>query len=248
MLSISALYLLTVAVGCQPSAPVAPPPPEPPPVGVVSDVAAARAEVAEGKALAIVSGPLGMVAVGRGKPGMLGKPAESPAALSTWLADKDPPTRLLLLDPSWEPDSADALCGTARTRAGSDIPCERGPADLMDDPEAPLIAEVLGRQVHAQGELTPEQRDAATAVAAAGQPALVGCYAAAREERPGVAGRLVLEVAVGPEGEVTATAVDRGWGQESFELCIQEIAKGWRFPMAADKTLLAFPVMFGLTP
>jgi len=179
---------------------------------------------------------------------MLGKPAEAPAALSTWLADKDPPTRLLLLEPSWEASSADALCGAARAQVGSDIPCELGPVDLMDDPEATLFADVLGRQVHAQGDLTPKQRDAATAVATANRAALIDCYAAAREERPGVAGRLVLEVAVGPEGEVTETAVDRGWGQESFETCIQEVAKGWKFQMAADKTLLAFPVMFGLTP
>jgi len=249
------VYLLVTLTACRDEVPKPPPPapeavPEAPaPVGVVSDVAAAREAVAAGEALALVSSPLGVLAVGRGRPGMLGRPSNAPAALEDWLSDAlkegQPVTRLLLLDPSWETASADALCAAARSQAGAALPCERGPVALLEDPEAALEVEVLREQIHIRGELTPAARAAAVAVAVAGEPALLGCYQAAREARGTAAGRLVLELAVGPAGGVVDTAVVRGWDQADFEGCIQEVARTWSFPSAPEGAMMAFPVMFG---
>lgn len=213
---------------------------------MVGDVAAARAAVEAGQALALVSGPLGVIAVGRGRPGMLGKTAGAPTALAEWLVDQAPPTALLLLDPAWEAASADALCAAARSRAGADLPCERGPADLLEPPDVELDVEVIRSQLQLRGALSPAQREAAVDVAVAGSPALMACYREARAASGTAAGRLMVEVAVGPGGAVVETALDRLWGQPDFEACVLDVAGSWVFADAPEGAMLAFPIMFGV--
>jgi hypothetical protein len=187
--------------------------------------------------VAVVESAAGVVALGLGLPRPLGTAEQAPGALAETLAGRTPERLMLLVD--WPPEQQQALCAAAQAAAPGLI-CERGPGDLMESGGAPAV-ELMTRQVHTRGGVSVE---AAAAAAQVDLEGLLGCFVAAREEKPGVQGRVVLEVVLGAEGAPERAEVTRGWGQEGFEVCLAGRAMEWRFAGGTAGDLIALPLMF----
>ncbi len=123
---------------------------------------------------------------------------------------------------------------------------EGGPLVAEDVLSTSLPRGVVFGSPSTAGEMTEKRADEALAPL---KPSMSGCYDAALAAAPGTKGQLVLQVDVGPEGELMATevAVDKT-GNAGLAACMDRALRGLKFePLGEGKTArIRYPML--LTP
>lgn len=100
-------------------------------------------------------------------------------------------------------------------------------------------------EVVARGALAP---DAALRQLRKHRPALRACHERALRSRPGLAGRLTLELVFGPDGRVKSAAIQRSTlADDAMEACVLGVARRVRLPAPiSNETKLVIPLHFRL--
>lgn len=80
------------------------------------------------------------------------------------------------------------------------------------------------------------------------QGEVADCFAQAKEAKPDLAGKLALDITVGGDGSVSSVKFDEGSSitEASITACVEEKAKGWRFPKTRDGDEMTLPYSLNL--
>lgn len=75
------------------------------------------------------------------------------------------------------------------------------------------------------------------------------CFAAAKEASPKLSGKLVLDITVGGDGAVAGVKFDDSSTikEASITACVEEKAKGWKFPKTRDGKEMTLPYSLNLS-
>lgn len=81
------------------------------------------------------------------------------------------------------------------------------------------------------------------------QGEVADCFTAAKEANPKLSGKLVLAVTVGGDGAVTAVKFDDASTikEASITTCVEEKARGWKFPKTRDGKEMTQPYSLNLS-
>lgn len=75
------------------------------------------------------------------------------------------------------------------------------------------------------------------------------CFAAAKEASPKLSGKLVLDITVGGDGAVAGVKFDESSTikEAAITTCVEEKAKGWKFPKTRDGKEMTLPYSLNLS-
>ncbi|HEY8376973.1 MAG TPA: AgmX/PglI C-terminal domain-containing protein [Nannocystis sp.] len=80
------------------------------------------------------------------------------------------------------------------------------------------------------------------------QNEVADCFAQAKEAKPDLAGKLALDITVAGDGSVKSVKFDEGSTiqEASITACVEEKAKGWKFPKTRDGNDMTLPYALNL--
>lgn len=75
------------------------------------------------------------------------------------------------------------------------------------------------------------------------------CFAAAKEAKPDLKGKLALDITVGGDGSVSSVKFDEASTikEASITACVEEKARGWKFPKTSDGKEMTLPYALNLS-